>query len=131
MTAHLTDPQPLINPQQAAWDRRKFMAKHGNTATPEEIEREIRFGADESTASDVARMRAEGITEDVIAETLGISRTTLRNRYGKRTDRLEVAAHRRERAKTLRAQGWSYSEIGREVGITQQAAWSLLAREAA
>lgn len=41
----LTDPTPLISGHQAGADKRAFMRKHANTATPEELREELATAA--------------------------------------------------------------------------------------
>lgn len=127
MTRALTDPTPLISPQQAAWDRRKFEQRWKNSATPEEIEVERQKAAErtaqkqqksESTRARRERLRAE---EEVLIEAYAPLRA---NRIG-----FALPPGTRSAVRNLAAildesgeRKWSWNAIGRIVGISGVAA---------
>lgn len=106
------DLPPVINPQQAAHDRRKFMQMHGNTADPQ--------------MRRAQEMRDQGFTDNVICKETGIGRKRLVRVLGKPITRGNgrMPEHIREKkiadAYRMKAEGFSQTFIANALDVRQQ-----------
>lgn len=103
------DLPPVINPQQAAWDKRKFeaMAQGGWIDRAKEL-------------------RAQGWADSRIGKEMGKSPKTIRKFLGNNPKSksahppAEVTAKRKTVAAELKALGFSQRQIAEKIGVTQQ-----------
>lgn len=116
-TKALTDPTPAINPQQAEYDRRRFMELHANTA-PAAMRRDNWI--------DQARgLRDAGWSDTAIARELHHSRHMIVRHLGPPEYKHRwMPKHERERkinrAIEMWADGHTKAEIARTVGVRYQ-----------
>lgn len=133
----LTDPQPIISPEQAARDkawteeaidlgylRPKTVPEMRTGRVTKPRAANYRQRGTQTSQEDVDRMRAEGWMEKDIAARLGISTRTLHERHGAAGNGgkppTEVTEARKAKARELLAKGLSVSAAAREIGIAQQ-----------
>lgn len=112
----LIDPVPCISPQQAEWDKRKFMAMHGNTASGCEW------------INEALRLRESGWSDAAIARELHKSHKTIVNHLGRseRKGAGRMPEHERQekiaRAIEMWAGGHTLADIAKATGVRYQTA---------
>lgn len=80
--------------------------------------------APDERVAKIDAMRKQGFSDLWIATTLGISTRTVRNLCGPRTDQT-AKANTAKRCQELRAEGLSWREIGKRVGVRHETAHRL------
>lgn len=129
MTSALTDPEPLISPQRAEWDRRKFEQRWKNSSTPEEIEHERKLArerterASAKQAEEREKRRAREAANKVeLAELIKRFASFREGRKGfaltpgTRAAIIELLAMTEDDGERK----WSYYQIGRVLGVSDQ-----------